>query len=174
VPRGGKREGAQQKGGKETERGSDARVPTTIRTTKERQAGSLLSDVARGTLLQYVRPAASLHPSPHTLRWLLLRAMLPCVPREARDGEGMAPLNLTLVPTAWTREAGQREVIEYSVHGLPSEKRTVILMCLGGWRVIRDPLPDFDQGKLYPSPEIALAALKAWIEVGEKPPNTGE
>ena len=42
------------------------------------------------------------------------------------------PLSLTLVPTAWTREAGQRQVIEYSVYGLPSEKQTVILMCPGG------------------------------------------
>ena len=57
----------------------------------------------------------------------------------------MMPRSLTLVPTAWTREAGQREVIEYSVYGLPSEKQTVILMCPGGWRVIRDPLPEFDQ-----------------------------
>jgi hypothetical protein len=95
--------------------------------------------------------------------------MLPGMRGKAGGGEGMMPLSLTLVPTAWTREAGQREAIEYSVYGLQSEKRTVILMCLGGWRVIRDPLPDFDQGKLYPSPEIALAALKAWIEGGENP-----
>jgi hypothetical protein len=95
--------------------------------------------------------------------------MLPEVRGEA-GGEGrMMPLSLTLVPTAWTREAGQREVIEYSVYGLPSEKQTVILMCPGGWRVIRDPLPEFDHGKLYPSAEEAAAVLKAWIEGGEKP-----
>ena len=77
-------------------------------------------------------------------------------------------------PTAWTREARQREVIEYGVYGLPSETRTAILMCLGGWRVIRDPLPEFDQGRLYSSAEEAAAALKAWIEGGENPPKAEE
>ena len=100
--------------------------------------------------------------------------MLPEVRGKAGGEEGMMPLSLTLVPTAWTQEAGQREVIEYSVYGLPSEKQTIILMCPGGWRVIRDPLPEFDQGRLYPSAEEALAALKAWIEGGEKPPKTEE
>ena len=84
------------------------------------------------------------------------------------------PRSLTLVPTAWTREAGQCQVIEYGVYDLPSEKRTVILMCLGGWRVTRDPLPEFDQGRLYSSAEEAAAALKAWIEGGEKPPKVEE
>ena len=77
-------------------------------------------------------------------------------------------------PTAWTREARQREVIEYGVYGLPSEKQTVILMCPGGWRVIRGAQPEFDEGKLYPSAEEALAALKAWIEGGEKPTKAEE
>jgi hypothetical protein len=100
--------------------------------------------------------------------------MLPEVRGEARGEGGMMPRSLTLVPTAWTREAGQREVIEYGVYGLPSEMRTVILMCPGGWRVIRDPLPEFDQGRLYSSAEEAAAALKVWIEGGEKPTKAEE
>ena len=44
----------------------------------------------------------------------------------------------------------------------------------GRVRVIRDPLPEFDQGRLYPSAEEALAALKAWIEGGEEQPKTEE
>ena len=100
--------------------------------------------------------------------------MLPEVRGKAGGEEGMMPLSLTLVLTAWTREAGQREVIEYGVYGLPSEKQTVILMCPGGWRVIRGAQPEFDEGKLYPSAEEALAALKAWIEGGEKPTKAEE
>jgi hypothetical protein len=100
--------------------------------------------------------------------------MLPEVCGEAGGEEGRMPLSLTLVPTAWTRETGQREVLAYDVYGLPSEKRTVILMCTGGWQVVRDPLPEFDQGRIYPRAEEAAAALKAWIEGGEKPPKVEE
>jgi hypothetical protein len=84
------------------------------------------------------------------------------------------PLRLTLVPISWTRDSASREVIAYSVYGLPSEKQTVISIRQGGWRVVRGTLPEFDQGKLYPSPEEALAALKAWTEGGEKPTRSEE
>jgi hypothetical protein len=86
----------------------------------------------------------------------------------------MSLLKLTLVPISWTRDSTPREAIAYSVYGLPSEKQTIISMRPGGWRVVRAALPEFDQGKLYPSAEEALAALKSWIEGGEKPTRTEE
>jgi hypothetical protein len=91
---------------------------------------------------------------------------------EACDEGGLMPLMLiTLIPIEWTRHAGIGEAIAYSVYGLPSEKRTVISMCVGGgWRVVRNTLLEFDHGRVYPSAEEALAALKAWIEGGKKPP----
>ena len=81
-------------------------------------------------------------------------------------------LRLTLLPIEWTRHAGIGEAIAYNVLGLPSDKRTVISICPEGWRIVRDTLGEFDQGRIYPSAEEALAALKAWIESGEKPPKT--
>lgn len=80
------------------------------------------------------------------------------------------PLILTLVPIEWSCEAGQREAIAYSVWGLPAHKKTVITLRSGGWRIVRDAVVEFDQGKLYPSAEEAATALKVWIEGGEKPP----
>ena len=78
------------------------------------------------------------------------------------------PLSVTLVPAVWTWEAGQREAIAYNVYGLPPEHQIVIAMRPGGWRVVRDALPEFDQGRLYSTAEEALAALKAWIEGGRE------
>jgi hypothetical protein len=80
------------------------------------------------------------------------------------------PLMLTLLPIEWTRHAGIGEAIAYSVCGLSSDKRTIISMCPGGWRIVRDTLVEFDQGRLYSSAEEAMAALKGWIEAGESPP----
>jgi hypothetical protein len=79
---------------------------------------------------------------------------------------------ITLLPIEWTRHAGIAEAIAYSVYGLPSEKRTIIAMRPGGWRVVRDTLIAFDQGRVYSSAEEAAAALKAWIESGR--PRAGE
>jgi hypothetical protein len=42
----------------------------------------------------------------------------------------------------------------------------------GRMAIVRDTLGEFDQGRIYPSAEEALTALKAWIESGEKPPKT--
>jgi hypothetical protein len=44
----------------------------------------------------------------------------------------------------------------------------------GGWQVVRYTLGEFDQGRIYPSAEEALAGLKAWIEGGEKPTKAEE
>jgi hypothetical protein len=84
------------------------------------------------------------------------------------------PLSLTQLPIEWMRRAGIAEAIAYSVCGLPSERHTVISICPGGWRIVRDPLPEFDQGKVYSSAEEAAAALRAWIEGGEQPTKAEE
>jgi hypothetical protein len=47
-------------------------------------------------------------------------------------------------------------------------------MCPDGWRVVRETLVAFDQGRLYPSAEESAAALKAWIESGEQPTKAKE
>jgi hypothetical protein len=93
---------------------------------------------------------------------------------EARGEGGLMPLSLTLLPIEWTRHAGIAEAIAYSVYGAPSEKRTVISMCPGGWRIVRDTLVEFDQGRVYANPEEAAAALKAWIESGAQPTKAEE
>jgi hypothetical protein len=77
---------------------------------------------------------------------------------------------LTLLPIEWTRQAGSREAIAYKVCGLPADNRTIISMRPGGWRIVRDTLVEFDQGRLYSSAEEAMVALKGWIEGGEKAP----
>jgi hypothetical protein len=93
---------------------------------------------------------------------------------EGRGEGGLMPLCLTLVPTAWTREAGQHGPNAYGVYGLPSEKHTVISMCPGGWRVVRYTLVQFDHGRVYSSAEEAAAALKTWIEGREQPTKAEE
>jgi hypothetical protein len=61
--------------------------------------------------------------------------------------------------------------IAYSVEGLPNKRGCGNLDdAAGEWRAIRDVWVEFDQGKLYLSAEKAIAALKSWIEGGEKPP----
>jgi hypothetical protein len=40
--------------------------------------------------------------------------------------------------------------------------------------VVRYTLGEVAQGRIYPSAEEALAALKAWIEGGEKPTKAEE
>jgi hypothetical protein len=81
---------------------------------------------------------------------------------------------ITLLPIEWTRHAGIPEAIVYRVEGLRSERRTVICMRPGGWRIVRDALVEFDQGKLYASAEEAAAALKGWIESGDQPTRAEE
>jgi hypothetical protein len=100
--------------------------------------------------------------------------MLPGMRWEARGEGGVMPPMLTLVPIAWTWEAGQNQAIAYSVYDLPSEKLTVISIGPGGWRVVRHAPVEFDQGKLYPSAEEAAAALKAWIQGESSPPKAEE
>jgi hypothetical protein len=70
------------------------------------------------------------------------------------------PLDLTLLPIERTRHAGIGEALVYSVCGLPSDKRVVISMRPGGWRIVRNTLVEFDQGALYSSAEEAVEALK--------------
>jgi hypothetical protein len=84
------------------------------------------------------------------------------------------PLSLALLPIEWTRYAGIGGAMAYSVCGLPSDRRTIISMRPGGWRIVRDTLVKFDQGRLYSSAEEAAAALKAWIEGGEQPTMAGD
>jgi len=91
-------------------------------------------------------------------------------PESCGEGEAMPLMLITLLPIEWTRHDGIAEAIAYSVYGLPSEKRTIIAMRPGGWRVVRNTLLEFDHGRVYPSAEEALAALKAWIEGGKTPP----
>jgi hypothetical protein len=62
------------------------------------------------------------------------------------------------------------EAIAYRVFGLPADNRTIISMCPGGWRIVRETLVEYDQGRIYSSAEEAMAALKGWIEGGEKLP----
>jgi hypothetical protein len=64
---------------------------------------------------------------------------------------------------------GIGEAIAYNVLGLPSDKRTVISTCPGGWRIVRETLVEFDQVRIYLSAEEALVALKRWTEGGEEP-----
>ena len=40
--------------------------------------------------------------------------------------------------------------------------------------MVRYARVEFDEGKLYPSAEEAVAALRAWIEGSEKPPKAEE
>jgi hypothetical protein len=84
------------------------------------------------------------------------------------------PLVLTLLPIRWTGYDGTGKPTAYSVEGLPLNENAVISMRPGGWQVVRYTLEEFDQGRIYPSAKEALAALKAWIEVGEKPSKTEE
>ena len=84
------------------------------------------------------------------------------------------PLTFTLLPIEWTRHSGIAEAIVYSLEGLPPEKRTVISMRPGGWRVVRETLVEFDQGRLYSSADEAAAALKGWIDGGEQTPKAGD
>jgi hypothetical protein len=80
------------------------------------------------------------------------------------------PLMLTLLPIEWTRHAGIAEAIAYSVCGLPADDRTIISMCPGGWRTVRETLVEYDQGRIYSSAEEAMVALKSWIEGDDKAP----
>jgi hypothetical protein len=66
------------------------------------------------------------------------------------------------------------EPIAYTVEGLPLNENAVISMRPGGWQVVRYTLEEFDQGRIYPSAEEALAGLKAWIQGGEKPTKAEE
>ena len=92
----------------------------------------------------------------------------------SESGEVM-PLILTLVPIRWRRHAGTwEEPIAYIVEGLPATENAVISVRSGGWRVVRYARVEFDEGKLYPSAEEAVAALRAWIEGSEKPPKAEE
>jgi hypothetical protein len=82
---------------------------------------------------------------------------------------------LTLLPIRWTRHVGVwGEPITYIVEGLPANESAVISMRPRGWQVVRYALVEFDEGKLYASAEEALAALKSWIECGEKRTRTEE
>jgi hypothetical protein len=74
------------------------------------------------------------------------------------------PMRLTLLPIAWTQEAGRHEAIAYSVEGLPAKQRAVVSSVPGGWRVVRDTLTEFDQEKPYPTAGRAAQALRTWIE----------
>ena len=101
--------------------------------------------------------------------------MLPGMPREARGDRGLMRLMLiTVLPIEWTRHACIAEAMVYSVEGLRSERRTLICMRPGGWRIIRETLVEFDQGRLYSSADEAAAALKAWIEGGDQTTKAGD
>jgi monoamine oxidase len=81
---------------------------------------------------------------------------------------------MPLALAEWTRHAGIAEAVAYCVYGLPSEKRTIIAMRPGGWRVVRNTLVQFDHGRVYSTAEEAASALKAWIEGGEQPTKAEE
>jgi hypothetical protein len=79
----------------------------------------------------------------------------------------MMALVLTLLPIRWAGYDGTGKPTAYSVEGLPANETAIVLLRPGGWRVVQSMLPEFDQGKLYPSAEEAAAALKSWIAGGE-------
>jgi hypothetical protein len=80
----------------------------------------------------------------------------------------MMPLMLiTLLPIEWTRHAGIAEAIAYSVYGLPSEKRTIIAMRPGGWRVVRNTLHFLMKIKYLTKPSRQFAQI--WATSYDRP-----
>jgi len=68
---------------------------------------------------------------------------------------------LTLLPIKWTRPGSAnapREPIAYEVAGLLADRRVVIRMAPGGWRLVNELFTE------------ALAALKAAVQEAERPP----
>jgi hypothetical protein len=84
--RGGKRKCVLRK-----QRGNDARILATSRTSKELQTGSLLSIVTDGTKVPNLWRALQRHPHPNPPCRLLLWAVLPSMPSGFRCEGGMMP-----------------------------------------------------------------------------------
>ena len=141
---------------------------------RESDPACFLSKFTHGVCAKCGDNASPVHlPSGYLGRYY--EKWLPEVRGEARSEEGMMPLKLALLPIRWTRHrGGLGEPIAYTVEGLPLNENAVISIRPGGWQVVRYTLEEFDQGRIYSSAEEALAALKAWIEGGEKPTKAEE
>jgi hypothetical protein len=77
---------------------------------------------------------------------------------------------LTLLPIEWTRQTASvnlpPEAIAYAIAGLPEQRGVVISLAPGGWRVVHEFFKAaMDREARYPTPEQALAALRAFIDL---------